>query len=115
MSWFIILFSENFIYIGERIYSFFTKDNIKHYYSFVGNSGVSYPIAIGENNIYFMLDKQYVDKNDFMSIININLDSKLNKYILKNELGCEKLYNFFYKYKSKKYKFKKYKLIHDRI
>ena len=111
--------SDNFIYIGERIYSFFTNDNIKHYYSCVGNSGVSYLIAIGENNIYFMLDKQYVDKNDFMSILNIKLniklDSELNKYLLKNKLGCEKLYNLFYKYKSKKYKFKKYKLIHDRI
>ena len=110
------------MYIGDHNHGLLvdrTWDNIKYYYSCIGNSGVSYPISIGENNIYFMLDKQYVDKNDFMSILNIKLniklDSELNKYLLKSKLGCEKLYNLFYKYKSKKYKFKKYKLIHDRI
>lgn len=51
-----------YTYIGQEIYSFETKDDeeIKAYYSPVGNSVVPYPYAVGENYTYFMLDKETV-------------------------------------------------------
>jgi hypothetical protein len=51
-----------YIYSGHEIYSLETKDGeeIKKYYSPVGNSAVPYPYAIGENYTYFMLDKETV-------------------------------------------------------
>lgn len=54
--------SGKYIYVGDQIYSFETRDGeeIKTYYSPVGNSAVPYPYAIGENYTYFMLDKQTV-------------------------------------------------------
>jgi hypothetical protein len=48
-----------YIYAGDQIYSFEThnSEDIKAYYSPVGNSIVPYPYAVGENYTYFMLDK----------------------------------------------------------
>lgn len=45
---------------GAAIYTFQTRngEEIKKYYSPVGNSAVAYPYAVGENYTYFMLDKQ---------------------------------------------------------
>jgi len=45
-----------YVFIGTEVYEFETDDNIKIYYSPVGNSAVPYPFAIGEKYIYFMLD-----------------------------------------------------------
>jgi hypothetical protein len=49
-----------YIYAGDQIYSLETvgDEDIKAYYSPVGNSAVPYPYAIGENYTYFMLDKE---------------------------------------------------------
>lgn len=51
-----------YIYVGDQIYSLETKDgeDIKEYYSYVGNSAVPYPYAVGTNYTYFMLDRQSV-------------------------------------------------------
>ena len=54
--------------IAHCIYEFYTIDNIIKYYSLVGNSDVPYTVAIGENFIYFMLDKTYVPINYFNNI-----------------------------------------------
>lgn len=49
-----------YIYIGDNIYAFQTIDgeDIKEYYSAIGNSDVPYPYAVGEKYTYFMLDKK---------------------------------------------------------
>jgi hypothetical protein len=49
-----------YIYSGSEIYAFETidKEDIKEYYSPVGNSEVAYPYAVGEKHTYFMLDKE---------------------------------------------------------
>lgn len=51
-----------YIFAGHEIYSFETRDNedIKEYYSPVGNSAVPYPYAVGENYTYFMLDRETI-------------------------------------------------------
>jgi hypothetical protein len=58
-----------YAYIGHEIYSFETRDceEIKKYYSPVGNSAVPYPYAVGETHAYFMLDKQTIP-NDLLNL-----------------------------------------------
>lgn len=47
-----------YLFIGPWIYEFETKnEKIIEYHSQVGNSGVPYPLAIGENNVYFLIAK----------------------------------------------------------
>jgi hypothetical protein len=46
-----------YLFIGPWIYEFETKDKILEYHSQVGNSGVPYPLAVGENNVYFLIAK----------------------------------------------------------
>jgi hypothetical protein len=60
-----------YIYIGHEIYSFQTRDgeNIKQYYSPIGNSRVPYPYAVGDTYTYFMLDKQTVP-NEYLDLKN---------------------------------------------
>jgi hypothetical protein len=64
----------HYLYIGNEIYSFETKDNemISSYFSPVGNSEVPYPYAVGEHHTYFMLDKEMVPNN--------HLDEKKDRY-----------------------------------
>jgi hypothetical protein len=61
-----------YIYIGNEIYSFETAEDIKSYYSPIGNNDVPYPYAIGDNLTYFMLDKKTVPSD--------LLDSKKDGY-----------------------------------
>ena len=65
----ILLLLENskYLYIGSEIYQFSTdmNDVIVKYYSSIGNNDVPYPVAVGTNNVYFMLDKKYVAINKF--------------------------------------------------
>ena len=55
----------HYVFIGSRIYEFKTKDSIVKYYSPMGNNQVPYPVAIGEKNVYFMLDQTYVPLSYF--------------------------------------------------
>jgi len=83
-----------YIYSGHEVYSFETKngEEIKKYYSPVGNSVVPYPYAIGEKYTYFMLDKQTVPnsllnlKNDaYRQFYGFNIDpeTKMSLFISK--------------------------------
>jgi hypothetical protein len=49
-----------YIYAGDQIYSLETinGEDIKAYYSPVGNSAVPYPYAVGDQYTYFMLDRE---------------------------------------------------------
>ena len=49
-----------YVFIEGEIYEFSTTDKIVKYYSMVGNADVPYPIAVGEENVYFMLDRKYI-------------------------------------------------------
>jgi hypothetical protein len=53
---------EQYIYVGEVIYSFspLDGDHIETYYSPLGNNRVPYPYAVGAKYVYFMLDKKAV-------------------------------------------------------
>jgi hypothetical protein len=68
---------DSYIFVGSEIYKFkMSNDNVKKFLSPIGNSNVSYPFIIGEFNVYFMLDKKYVDKMSF----NINVEKEKDLY-----------------------------------
>ena len=54
-----------YVYVGDSIYSFQSHQPIIAYYSNVGNNDVPYPVALTEKRAYFMLDKVWVDRDDF--------------------------------------------------
>ena len=67
----------NYIYIGDRIYSFETTDTICDYVSPLGNSDVPYPVAYGSTNIYFMLDIKYVAIDQLSTPISVHNANQL--------------------------------------
>ena len=56
---------KRYVFIGHTIYEFSTKDEITEYHSPVGNNDVPYPVAIGKNYVYFMIEDVYVAKELF--------------------------------------------------
>ena len=56
---------KRYVSIGWTIYEFSTKDQITEYYSPVGNSDVPYPVAVGTDYVYFMIEDVYVEKELF--------------------------------------------------
>jgi hypothetical protein len=59
------LSATHYVYIGHEIYEFTMEDPLVKYYSLVGHSDVPYPVALGKENVYFMLDKKYVPRSKF--------------------------------------------------
>ena len=51
------ILGNRYLFIGPWIYEFETKDKIVEYHSQVGNSGVPYPLAVGKNNVYYLIGK----------------------------------------------------------
>lgn len=56
-----------YVFIGGYIYEFYTDDNIIKYMSPIGRCDIPYPYAIGEKNIYLMIEKVKVDKKHILS------------------------------------------------
>ena len=54
-----------YVFIGSTIYEFEPEDEIKKYYSMICNSDVPYPVAIGEKNVYFLIESTYLSKDYF--------------------------------------------------
>ena len=55
----------NYMYIGHEIYEFKMEDTVDSYFSLIGNSDVPYPVLLGAENVYFMLDHCYVSRSEF--------------------------------------------------
>ena len=51
---------KKYIYVGEKLFSFETNDEIVEYSSEHGYNVFKYPYAYGEENIYFMLHQKYI-------------------------------------------------------
>lgn len=56
---------DKYVFIGNTVFEFQPSDEIKEYYSMVGNSDVPYPVAIGEKNVYFMIEDCCLSKEHF--------------------------------------------------
>lgn len=62
-----------YIYVGNEIYKFRTKDEIVDYKSYVGNSDVPYPYAIGTEYTYLMIEDICIP-NEVLDEYDANVD-----------------------------------------
>ena len=72
-----------YVFIGSTIYEFEPEDEIKEYYSMIGNSDVPYPVGIGEKNVYFFIENCCLSKdyfNDFPNKYSWGLDAYSRLY-----------------------------------
>jgi len=101
----ILKLKDKYIFIGHEIYEFtMPYDEIVKYYSLIGNNDVPYPVIVGKNNVYFMLDKKYVSRDKFPSKM--------------SSLEWQDAYSLFYfnnEYESVVKKMKNVKMIHKKI
>ena len=60
-----------YVYIGSSIYEFQMDDTVDKYFSMVGHSDVPYPVLLGTENVYFMLESDhcYVPRDKFPSTL----------------------------------------------
>ena len=56
---------KKYVYIGHEIYEFQLEDTVDSYFSLIGNSDVPYPVLLGTEYVYFMLDHCYVPRTSF--------------------------------------------------
>ena len=56
---------KKYVYIGHEIYEFQMEDTVDSYFSLIGNSDVPYPVLLGTEYAYFMLDRCYVPRTSF--------------------------------------------------
>ena len=71
---------DKYVYIGSEIYEFKPSDEIIEYYSQVGYNDVPYPVAIGKENMYFMLYKTYVPIKYFEGLKKIDFIDAYGHY-----------------------------------
>ena len=57
--------NEKYIYVGEKVFSFETNDEIVDYFSEHGFKEVKYTYAYGKENIYFMLHQKYISIQEY--------------------------------------------------
>ena len=96
--------SNNYVRISNIIEKIYINDEIEKYYSFIGNSDVPYPMAIGKKNIYFFVFPEgYLPKNEFSLNKNFLLSLESEKYSKKffNDLETDdkakiRNYNFIF-------------------
>jgi hypothetical protein len=63
---------KKYIHIGVEIYSFEMEDNVEAYFSMIGGNDVPYPVVLGTDNVYFMLESEhnYVPRINFPAKMN---------------------------------------------
>ena len=69
--------ANKYVYIGSEIYEFKTKDKILDYISPIGNSDVPYPVAYGTENVYFLLDRQFIKNDELETPITVANSSEI--------------------------------------
>ena len=54
-----------YAFVGDCIYTFCTEEPILHYFSQIGNNDVPYPVGLGPEHVYFMLDGRSMARDMF--------------------------------------------------
>jgi len=54
-----------YLFVGEEVYVFETDEPIIKYYSLIGNSDVTYPVALSKEKAYYMKDKICINRSEF--------------------------------------------------
>jgi hypothetical protein len=60
-----------YVYVGTEVYEFTMEDKLDEYFSMVGRNDVPYPVLLGTENVYFMIDGDhtYVPRDKFPSTL----------------------------------------------
>ena len=56
---------KKYMHIGRGITEFTIDDKVDDYFSLVGNNDVPYPVLLGTENVYFLLDNAYYPRSAF--------------------------------------------------
>lgn len=73
--------TDKYVYVGEMIYEFRTKEELITFVSPVGNNDVPYPFMIGKTNVYFFLEKKIVARKNFPVTITDTSRMDLYEYL----------------------------------
>ena len=106
-----------YVCITESIFEFSLEanDEFVKYFSFIGNSDVPYPILLGKNNFYSMIDMTYASRSYFPKTWKISdYEDSHGYYYGKWVLGPKKKYMWDTEVKEKK-KLKAFKMIEKRF
>ena len=57
--------NKKYIYVGEKIFTFKTNDDIEKYSAKTKHNDVKYPFALGKENIYYMIHQKYITIEEF--------------------------------------------------
>ena len=79
------LTGKKYMHIGRGLVEFTMEDKVDDYFSLVGNNDVPYPILLGTENVYFLLDNAYYPRSAFTA--------KMSK------LDWEDAYQYYYGFK----------------
>jgi hypothetical protein len=69
-----------YVFIGHEIYEFQMDDEVDSYFSLVGNNDVPYPVLLGTDNVYFMLDHCYVSRHSFGPMKMMDWEDAYSRY-----------------------------------
>ena len=58
---------KKYIYVGDKVYSFETIDDIEEYFSECGFNDVKYPFALSKENVYYTIHQKYVSIKEYGS------------------------------------------------
>ena len=70
---------KNYILVGQKLFSLETNDKIETHFSKLGYNDVKYPLAYGEENIYFIAHQKYIPIREFENSIMKYSDEYLYK------------------------------------
>ena len=56
---------KKYIYVGDKVFSFKTVDDIEEYFSETGHNDVKYPYALSKENIYYMIHQKHITIEEF--------------------------------------------------
>ena len=57
--------NKKYVHVGENLFSFETNDEFVKYSSEHGQNDVKYPFAYDKENIYFLLDREYIPIQEY--------------------------------------------------
>jgi len=84
---------KKYIHIGVEIYSFEMEDSVEAYFSMIGGNDVPYPVILGTDNVYFMLESEhnYVPRTNFpTNMNNIQWENAYMYYYGKDDISLKK-------------------------
>ena len=61
--------NKKYVYVGDKLFSFETNDEIVDYFTEHGFNDVKFPFSHGKENIYFMLHQKYIPLQEYENSI----------------------------------------------